>query len=171
VRNERYQGIVPLEGDSLAQAAQSFFAQSEQIPSIVRLAAEKRDGHWAAGGLLFQHLPEGEEGRERLDTRLDHPDWPHVAILAGSVKAEELTDPALALDDLLWRLFHEEAEVRTLDALNLRRGCRCDPDYVRSVIARFPLEEREAMVGDDGLIRVDCEFCSSSFSIEPNELS
>jgi molecular chaperone Hsp33 len=92
VRNERYQGIVPLEGDSLAQAAQSFFAQSEQIPSIVRLAAEKRDGHWAAGGLLFQHLPEGEEGRERLDTRLDHPDWPHVAILAGSVKAEELTD-------------------------------------------------------------------------------
>jgi molecular chaperone Hsp33 len=171
VRNERYQGIVPLEGDSLAQAAQSFFAQSEQIPSIVRLAAEKRDGHWAAGGLLFQHLPEGEEGRERLDTRLDHPDWPHVAILAGSVKAEELTDPALALDDLLWRLFHEEAEVRTLDALNLRRGCRCDPDYVRSVIARFPLEEREAMVGDDGLIRVDCEFCSSSFSIQPNELS
>ena len=115
VMNERYQGIVPLEGESLAQAAQSFFAQSEQIPSIVRLAAEKRDGHWSAGGLLFQHLPEGEEGRERIHTRLDHPDWPHVAILAGSVKAEELTDPELPLDDLLWRLFYEEEEVRTLD--------------------------------------------------------
>ncbi|WP_028970346.1 Hsp33 family molecular chaperone HslO [Sphingomonas sp. URHD0057] len=171
VMNERYQGIVPLEGDSLAQAAQNFFAQSEQIPSLVRLAVDKRDGQWVAGGLLFQHLPEGEEGRDRLHTRLDHPDWPHVAVLAGSVKAEELTDPALPLDDLLWRLFHEEDEVRTLNAVQLTRGCRCDPGYVRSVIARFPPDEREAMVGEDGLIRVDCEFCSSSFSMSLNEFS
>lgn len=165
VMEERYQGIVPLEGDSLAKAAESFFAQSEQIPSIVRLAAEERAGGWSAGGLLFQHLPDGEEGRERLHTRLDHPDWPHVAILAGSVKAEELTDPELGLDALAWRLFHEEAEVRTVEPLPLRKGCRCDPDYVRSVIARFPAEERAAMVGDDGMIRVDCEFCSQSFPI------
>ena len=171
VRDERYQGIVPLEGENLAHAAQSFFAQSEQIPSIVRLAAEKRGDHWFGGGLLFQHLPEGEEGRDRLHTRLDHPDWPHVAILAGSVKPEELTDPALALDDLIWRLFHEEDEVRTLAAIRLGKGCRCDPAYVRSVLARFPAEEREAMVGEDGVIRVDCEFCSSSFAIEPSELS
>jgi len=169
--NERYQGIVPLEGESLAAAAQSFFAQSEQVPSLVRLAAEKRDGRWVAGGLLFQHLAEGEEGRERIHTRLDHPDWPHIAILAGSVKPEELTDSELPLDDLLWRLFHEEDEVRTLSAVELRRGCRCDPDYVRSVIARFPPEEREAMVGDDGFIRVDCEFCSSSFALSPSEFS
>src|SRR6476646_69431 len=168
---ERYQGIVPLEGRNLAEAAQSYFAQSEQIPSLVRLAAEKRDGHWFAGGLLLQHLPEGEEGRERLHTRLDHPDWPHVAILGGSVKAEELTDPELPLDDLVWRLFHDEDEVRTLAATSLRRGCRCDPAYVRSVIARFPPDEREAMIGDDGLIRVDCEFCSSSFAIQPSEFS
>src|SRR3954470_4234068 len=168
---ERYQGIVPIEGKNLAEAAQSYFAQSEQIPSLVRLAAEKRDGQWHAGGLLLQHLPEGEEGRERLHTRLDHPDWPHVAILGGSIKAEELTDPGLPLDDLIWRLFHEEDEVRTLAAPPLSRGCRCDPAYVRSVIARFPADEREAMVGDDGLIRVDCAFCSSTFAIEPKELS
>ena len=168
---ERYQGIVPLEGESLGHAAQSFFAQSEQIPSIVRLAAQKRGDHWFAGGLLFQHLPEGEEGRERLHTRLDHPDWPHVAILAGSVKAEELTDPKLALDDLVWRLFHEEAEVRTLPAVPLKRGCRCDPEYVRSVIARFPEDERAEMVGEDGMIRVDCEFCSSSFAIPPADVA
>ena len=167
---ERYQGIVPLEGRNLAEAAQSYFGQSEQIPSLVRLAAEKRDGHWHAGGLLLQHLPEGEEGRERLHTRLDHPDWPHVAILGGSVKPEELTDPELPLDDLIWRLFHEEEELRTLPGVKLSRGCRCDPDYVRSVIARFPADEREAMVGDDGLIRVDCAFCSSSFPIQPEEL-
>jgi molecular chaperone Hsp33 len=170
VSDERYQGIVPLEGRNLAEAAQSYFAQSEQIPSLVRLAAEKRGDHWQAGGLLLQHLPEGEEGRERLHTRLDHPDWPHVAILGGSVKPEELTDPTVPLDDLLWRLFHEEDELRTLAAIPLSRGCRCDPDYVRSVIARFPAEEREAMVGDDGVIRVDCAFCSSSFEIPPAEL-
>jgi len=168
---ERYQGIVPLEGKNLGEAAQSYFAQSEQIPSLVRLAAEKRGDHWFAGGLLLQHLPEGEEGRDRLHTRLDHPDWPHVAILGGSVKANELTDPDLPLDDLIWRLFHEEEEVRTLAAVDLRRGCRCDPDYVRSVIARFPADERQAMVGDDGMIRVDCAFCSSSFAIEPKELT
>jgi molecular chaperone Hsp33 len=168
---ERYQGIVPLEGKNLAEAAQSYFAQSEQIPSLVRLAAEKRGGHWFAGGLLLQHLPEGEEGRERLHTRLDHPDWPHIAILGGSVKPEELTDPELSLDDLVWRLFHDEDEVRTLAAISLKRGCRCDPAYVRSVIARFPEDEREAMIGDDGMIRVDCAFCSSSFAIEPKELT
>ena len=171
VSDERYQGIVPLEGKSLGDAAQSYFAQSEQIPSLVRLAAEKRAEHWFAGGLMLQHLPEGEEGRERLHTRLDHPDWPHVAILGGSVKAEELTDPELPLDDLVWRLFHEEEELRTLPAIKLSRGCRCDPDYVRSVIARFPADEREAMVGDDGLITVDCAFCSSSFAIKPAELN
>ena len=171
VAKERYQGIVPLEGKNLGEAAQSYFAQSEQIPSLVRLAADKRGEHWFAGGLLLQHLPEGEEGRERLHTRLDHPDWPHVAILGGSVKAEELTDPELPLDDLIWRLFHEEEELRTLPAVKLSRGCRCDPDYVRSVIARFPADERDAMVGDDGVIRVDCAFCSSSFAIQPNELT
>ena len=162
--DERYQGIVPLEGESLAHAAQSFFAQSEQIPSLVRLAVARQSDHWVAGGMLFQHLPEGEEGRGRLHTRLDHPDWPHVAILAGSVKDEELTDPALPLDDLAWRLFHEEDEVRVLAAVPLRRGCRCDPDYVRSVIARFPPEERAEMVDEVGRIVVDCEFCSSQFA-------
>ena len=171
IAKERYQGIVPLEGKNLAEAAQSYFAQSEQIPSLVKLAAEKRGEHWFAGGLLLQHLPEGEEGRERLHTRLDHPDWPHVAIMAGSVKADELTDPDLPLEDLIWRLFHEEEEVRTLGTVPISRGCRCDPDYVRSVIARFPAEEREAMVGEDGVIRVDCAFCSSSFPIEPRELT
>ena len=163
--DERYQGIVPLEGESLARAAESYFNQSEQIPSIVRLAARKGEDGWVAGGLIFQHLPEGEEGRERLHTRLDHPEWPHVAILAGSVKDEEMTDAGLPLEDLVWRLFHEEEEVRTLTPVVLSRGCRCDPDYVKSVIARFPAEERAAMVGDDGFIRVDCAFCATDFPI------
>ena len=126
--DERYQGIVPLEGEGLGQAAQSYFTQSEQIPSIVRLAARKDADGWVAGGIMFQHLPEGEEGRERLHTRLDHPEWPHVATLAGSVKPEELTDRSLPLDDLMWRLFHEEEEVRTLAAGGAdRRGAAAAP--------------------------------------------
>jgi len=169
--DERYQGIVPLEGEGLAQAAQSYFSQSEQIPSIVRLAVRKDDEGWVAGGLMFQHLPEGEEGRERLHTRLDHPEWPHVAVLAGSVKPEELTDRSLGLDELMWRLFHEEEEVRTLKPVALVKGCRCNPEYVASVLARFPAEERANMVGDDGLIRVDCEFCATSFPIALENLA
>ncbi len=167
--DERYQGIVPLEGEGLAQAAQSYFNQSEQIPSIVRLATRQDEAGWVAGGIMFQHLPEGEEGRERLHTRLDHPEWPHVATLAGSVKAEELTDRTLALDDLLWRLFHEEEEVRTLEPVALSKGCRCSPDYIASVLARFPAEEQAEMVDEDGLIRVACEFCATSFPINLNE--
>lgn len=163
--DERYQGIVPLEGESLGAAAQSYFSQSEQIPSIVRLAAEKSEKGWVAGGILFQHLPEGEEGRERLHTRLDNPEWDHVAVLAGSVKAEELVDDELPLESLVWRLFHEEEEVRVAPQAALTRGCRCDPAYVRSVIARFPEEEREAMKDEGGVIRVDCEFCSTSFPL------
>ena len=163
--DERYQGIVPLEGESLAEAAQSYFSQSEQIPSIVRLAVGKDEQGWVAGGLMFQHLPDGEEGRDRLHTRLDHPEWPHVATMVGSVKAEELTDRTLPLDDLIWRLLHEEEEVRTLEPVRLSKGCRCSPDYIASVIARFPPEERAEMIGDDGMIRVDCAFCATSFPI------
>jgi molecular chaperone Hsp33 len=113
-----------------------------------------------AGGLLIQHLPDGEEGRERLHARMDHPHWEHVSALAGSMTAEELVDPALALDDLIWRLFHEEPEVRLLAASNLTRGCRCSAEYYHSVLSRFPAEELAEMRDGQGAISVDCAFCS-----------
>jgi len=159
---ERYQGIVPLEGSSLGEAAESYFVQSEQLPSVVRLAVNDT-GH-IAGGLLVQHLPEGEEGRDRLHTRLDAPDWEHVRALAETIKRGELTDAALPLESVLWRLFHED-EVRVLQAVPLRKGCRCNFDYVRGVIGRFGADERAQMVDDDGFISVDCEFCSRVFPI------
>ena len=167
VSGERYQGIVPLEGGSLAQAAESYLAQSEQIPSLVRIGiARAADGRMRAGGIMIQHLPEGEEGRERIHTRLDHPEWEHVAALGGSITIDELADPALSLETLLWRLFNEE-EVRTIPGLPVRRGCRCDPDHVARVIARFPADERAAMLDADGLVHVDCEFCARRFTVEP----
>ena len=165
VTGERYQGIVPLDGDTLAEAVQSYFVQSEQIPSLVRIGVDKRaDGQTVAGGLFLQHLPEGEDGRERLHTRLDHPEWEHVEALGRTVEPVELADPQLPLEALLWRLFNED-EVRLLARTAVTRGCRCDGDYIRSVLAKFPDDERRAMADEDGQITVDCHFCSTKFSV------
>jgi molecular chaperone Hsp33 len=91
-QRQRYQGIVPLEGDSLAEACEAYFSQSEQIPTLIRVASRAGASGRMAAGLLIQHLPDGEEGRERLNVRLDHPDWEHVAALAATISHEELLD-------------------------------------------------------------------------------
>ena len=163
---QRYQGIVPLEGDSLAEACESYFSQSEQIPTLIRVASRARAGGRMAAGLLVQHLPDGEEGRERLHVRLDHPDWEHVAVLAGTISHEELLDPALSLEAITWRLFHEEEEVRVQRGGALSRGCRCSAAHYEAIIARFPADEQDEMRGPDGIIAVDCAFCSRTFALE-----
>lgn len=162
---QRYQGIVPLEGDSLAEACESYFSQSEQIPTLIRVASRAGADGRAAAGLLVQHLPEGEEGRERLHVRLDHPDWEHVAVLAGSISHDELLDPRLSLEAIVWRLFHEEEEVLVQAGAALSRGCRCSAEHYATIIARFPADEQETMRGDDGIIAVDCAFCSRTFAL------
>ncbi|RXZ64870.1 Hsp33 family molecular chaperone HslO [Pelagerythrobacter rhizovicinus] len=162
----RYQGIVPLEGETLAEACETYFAQSEQIPTLIRVAARARENGCIAGGLLAQHLPDGEEGRERLHARTDHPEWEHVMALAGSTRHEELVDPALSLDALVWRLFHEEEEVRVQPGASIARGCRCSIEHYEEVISRFPEEDRAEMRDETGLILVDCAFCSKVFEIE-----
>lgn len=163
---QRYQGVVPLEGASLAEACESYFFQSEQVPTLIRVAVETTPTGCIAGGLLLQHLPEGEEGRERLHIQLDHPEWEHVSILGGSVRPEELVDPALDLETVVWRLFHEEPEIRAESGLPLSRGCRCTADYYREVLSRFGAAERAEMENEEGLIVVDCAFCSRKFEID-----
>ena len=162
----RYQGIVPLEGETLAEAVETYFFQSEQVPTIVRTAIKSEGGRCVAAGMLVQHLPDGEEGRERLHARLDHPEWEHVAILAGTVKHDELLDDSLSLDAIVWRLFHEEDEVRVEPGAQIGRGCRCSVEHYREVLAKFPERDREEMRDADGIIMVDCAFCSQKFSIE-----
>ncbi|MCW2391636.1 molecular chaperone Hsp33 [Sphingobium sp. B1D7B] len=171
VTGERYQGIVPLEGTGLGAAAEHYFAQSEQIPSIVKIAVrhDAEEG-CIGGGMLLQHLPEGEVGRERLHVRHDHPDWEHVMILGNTLSEEELTDPALGLEDIAWRLFHEEDEIRALSSADLRKGCRCDPERIRGVLGRFDPAERTSMADERGVIAVDCTFCSRIFDITLAEL-
>ena len=115
--------------------------------------------------MLVQHLPEGEEGRGRLHAQMDHPDWEHVAIMAGSVRHEELLDPMLSLEEVVWRLFHDEGEVRVLQGCQLTRGCRCTEEHYTSVLTQFPEADRAEMRDADGSISVDCAFCSRIFHI------
>jgi molecular chaperone Hsp33 len=164
--NQRYQGIVPLEGGSLSAAVEAYFAQSEQVPTLIRTAVEADGKPNTAGGLLIQHLAEGEDGRERLHVRMDHPEWEHVAILGDTVRHEELVDPGLPLEGLVWRLFHEEPEVRVQASVSLSRGCRCSTVHFEEVLARFPKEDRRDMRDENGIILVDCAFCSREFAIQ-----
>lgn len=162
---QRYQGIVPLEGDTLAQACESYFSQSEQIPTLIRVASRAGAGGRRAAGLLIQHLADGEEGRERLHVRMDHPDWEHVAVMSGTISHDELLDDDLSLEAIVWRLFHEEEEVRVQAGASLSRGCRCSAAHYETIIARFPPDEQAEMRGPDGTIAVDCAFCSRTFTL------
>lgn len=165
---ERWQGIVALEGQSLAQAAEGYFNQSDQLPTLVRLAAGSASpGGWRAGGLLLQQVARRELDETRLHVESETDDararqWAHVATLGGSVRPGELTDPALPLETLLWRLFHED-EVRVLPGRTLERGCRCSRAHIEEVLSRFPSSELAAMRREDGAIAVDCQFCSKQF--------
>lgn len=166
---ERYQGIVPLEGDTLAQAVEQYFSGSEQVPTLVRAVARREGGGWYAGGLLVQYLPHGETGGQRLTTRESvAEDWAHVAALAGTVAPQELADPGISNETLLWRLFNED-EVRVMPPVSLSRGCRCTVQHFKDVLSKFPAGDIESMRGDNGLIEVNCEFCARVFPIEIND--
>lgn len=162
---QRYQGIVPLEGNTLAEACESYFAQSEQVPTLIRVGVRSSASGCVAGGMLVQHLAEGEEGRERLHVRMDYPEWEHVAALAGSIRHDELVDESLSLEALVWRLFHEEEEVRVEQGSPLVRGCRCTLEHYAEIISRFPEEDRAEMRDHRGIIVIDCAFCSKTFDL------
>jgi molecular chaperone Hsp33 len=164
-QGKRYQGIVPLDGPSLTTALEAYFAQSEQVPTLIRTGLKTGAAGNIAGGLLVQHLPDGEEGRERLHARLDHPQWAHVSILAGSVQADELIQQDLSLEQLVWRLYNQEERVLTAQGRSLSKGCRCTAAHFQKVLARFSAEDRRDMADDSGAIIVDCAFCSRQFPV------
>lgn len=166
---ERYQGIVELGQTDLQAAAQNYFANSEQLPSLVRLAAAPvADGSWRAGGLILQQLQRQEQDAERLHLAADaeaDANWQHAATLAASITDGELVDASLSHAERLWRLFHGD-EVRVLPAEPLSRGCRCSVAHIRQVLAQFPEAERAEMRDAEGRIRVDCEFCATQFVLD-----
>jgi len=163
---ERYQGIVELEGETMADCAVKYFEQSEQTPTRLFLAAEKDEqGWWRAGAILLQHLAKGEEGGPRLLSPDQKEDWSRVSMLMETLSMDELLNPQLPSTDLLFRLFHEEG-VRVFPQTELTKDCRCTREHISGVLGRFSDEDIAHMVVD-GKITVTCEFCSKDFVFDP----
>jgi molecular chaperone Hsp33 len=186
----RYQGLVPLEGHDLEEAAHEYFVRSEQIPTRVRLAVaeEFRGGangaqrRWRAGGILLQFLPKSPERARLAD--LDPGDappgietfvppeddaWVEGRSLVETVDDVELIDPALSSERLAYRLFHEPG-VRVFRAAPVQAQCSCSRQSVEAMLQSFPQEDRDDMV-EDGKITVTCEFCSSTYVFDPADIT
>ena len=162
---ERYQGVTPIEGETLALCAETYFAQSEQIPTRVRLAVGEVDhgegSTWRAGGLLLQHIAGDQDARETSSEP-----WDKAQALFETIGEDELIDPTVSGETLLYRLFHEDG-VRLFSPRELRAFCRCSPERIDAVLMSFPEEERAEMVEEDGMIHVTCEYCSRRYDVEP----
>jgi molecular chaperone Hsp33 len=181
-----YQGITPLDGESLSACAQAYFAQSEQLPTRFELSFGQSteaggDTHWRAGGIMLQHLPkaspfaaQGEGSGAVLQAEdIVHGDeaenWSRVNILLDTVEEMELVGPSVAPNDLLFRLFHEETP-RVYDAQPVRFGCTCSEDRVRQSLSIYSMKDIEKMTTDDGRVTADCQFCGSHYDLDPGTL-
>lgn len=181
---ERYQGVVPLEDCDLNAAADSYFRRSVQLDTFLRVAVARhftasRNGggdawQWRAGGLMVQNLTR-EGGQSGVHADLDalpgdddKEDWNRVRVLAETVQDQELVDPMLAPQRLLYRLFHEE-DVRAFKAHPLTFACRCSREKVENMLSRFAPEDIADMA-EDGEIRVTCEFCNRLYAFPAGEL-
>lgn len=169
---DRYQGVVELSGQSLADCAHQYFRQSEQVEAAIKLAvgrvpAASGGAAWRAGALMIQRLP--PKPGEGLLSDAAEDDWRRALILMGGSTTEELLDPDLAPDVLLYRLFHEDG-VRVYRQRPLKVGCRCSRARVVHLLEAMPRAEVEDMkVG--GLVIVTCEFCNTSFTFDEAELA
>lgn len=160
-----YQGVTPLDGETLAQCAQTFFRASEQTDTGIRLAvgevlAGDAPAQWRAGGMLMQRVASDPS---RGDTS---EDWERASLLFATARDEELIDPDLAADRLLYRLFHQEG-VRMGEAAALSDRCSCDEQRLSAVMQRFPPAEIQDLVEPDGLLHARCQFCARNYRIEP----
>jgi molecular chaperone Hsp33 len=155
---DRYQGIVELTGADLVECVQHYFQQSEQLKAGFKLAAIQQNGHWHSGVIMLQRLP-----REELTSAaaIDDDAWVRAVTLLASCTSKELLDESLPIDDLLYRLFHEDG-VRVFNGQKLRAECRCSPQRVSSVLRSLPRDELKELE-IDGALEVTCEFCNSRY--------
>lgn len=164
---DRYQGVTAIEGETLALCAEQYFAQSEQTPTRVRLAVGQADvgegPHWRAGGMLIQNIAEDDARGSTAEA------WTRSQAFFETIGEDELLDPTISAETLLFRLFHEDG-VRVFEPKALQAFCRCSQDRIETVLKSFGEEERADMVEDDGQIRVTCEYCSKVYAIDPASL-
>ncbi|MGH6815016.1 MAG: Hsp33 family molecular chaperone [Hyphomicrobiaceae bacterium] len=177
---ERYQGIVALSAEPLTVAAHTYFRQSEQLPTFIRVAVarhyvpgEAGAWHWRAGGLMIQkNFPRGERARPGDDDTPGEDDegWRRTRTLAETVEDHELLDPLLSSNRLLYRLFHEEG-VRVFRTVPLSDRCRCSRERVAVVLGSFGPDELAGMQEADGQVTVACQFCNTKYRFPPEEVS
>ena len=183
-----YQGITPIAGGSLSACAETYFAQSEQLPTRFNLAfgrsldAEGAEGNWRAGGVMLQLMPKASpfvkpaEGEgERLLRATDMLDdeneehWNRANILLDTVEELELVGPSVQATDVLVRLFHEEGP-RVFDPQAIQFGCTCSEERVRESLSIYSAKDIATMTTDDGRVTADCQFCGAHYELDPATL-
>ena len=161
-----YQGIVPLAKGSLAECAEDYFRQSEQVETRLRLAVNKdASGGWRAGGMMIQKIA-GDEARGDTEEG-----WREAEALFSTLTLDELTDPALPATDLVYRLFHEGGGAMEPDAQVLDDVCTCNRERLVGTLQGMADESLREMVEPDGTLKVDCQFCSRTYTINIEEVT
>jgi molecular chaperone Hsp33 len=183
-----YQGITPLAGGSLAACAETYFAQSEQLPtrfslSFGRARLPGQDETWRAGGVMLQLMPaastpassdgaSGEEGLLHAEDILDGDeaeDWNRANLLLDTVEDTELIGPLVQPTELLVRLFHEERP-RVFDPQPISFGCTCSEDRVRQSLSIYSARDIGHMTTETGIVTADCQFCGAHYELDPATL-
>lgn len=159
---ERYQGITPIEGESLSLCAEHYFAQSEQVPTQIKLAVTEEPSAagrtWRAAGAMIQAIAGDETRGDTKDS------FNHIRALFETLGEEELTDFELTADRLLYRLFHEDG-VRLSALKQVHKLCRCSQERVEGLVQSFSEEEQREMLEGDGKVHITCEYCSKTFLV------
>jgi len=187
---QRYQGLVALEGASLEEVARSYFLQSEQIPTYLKIAVapsvSASDGSfrsaWRAAAFLVQFLPTSPDRQRMADlppgdappdfvapVYRDDEAWITARTLAETLTSEELIDPGLSPERLLYRLYHEHG-VAVFEPTPIAKICRCSETRVRDMIRSFKPAERVDMI-ENGAIEVVCEFCTTRYRFDPTAIA
>ncbi len=183
-----YSGITPLAGGSLSSCAETYFAQSEQLPTRFALSygQARRPGaasRWRAGGVMLQHMPKasplrpdaggsGDAGLLAAEDVLDGAEaenWSRANHLLDTVEETELIGPHVQPTELLVRLFHEEAP-RVFDAQPVSFGCTCGPEKVRQTLSIYSQKDIAQMTTEEGMVTADCQFCGAHYEFDPKTL-
>ncbi len=166
-----YQGITPLNAGSLANCAETYFAQSEQLPTRFALSISERKS-WRAAGLVLQHMPKASKLKVEAspaDPEADAENWNRATMMLESVQAEEMIGPKVSPAELLFRLFHEDAP-RVYDPQPVRFGCTCSEGKVRQSLSIYSVKDIAHMTTDAGTLTADCQFCGAHYVLDPATL-
>jgi len=183
-----YQGFTPIAGQSLSECAQTYFAQSEQIPTRFALSFGKnqlagQSESWRAGGVMLQHMPqvggavaaEAGSGEGGLLTHVDilggveAENWTRANALLDTVEELELIGPSVAPTEVLRRLFHEE-NPRVFDVQPVRFGCSCSAEKVEQAMSIYSAKDIATMTTEAGVVTADCQFCGKHYELDPKTL-